>query len=288
MSKTVPHLSCALVILTIMASAAQAEEPTYRFRYQFHPGETLRWDVVHRTQTRTTISGKTERAETFSKSIKIWRVKDAQPDGTATFEYSIEKVQMRQEIGDFPEVCYNSESDEVPPGPFKNIADSVGVILSTITLDSRGKLIKRNRHPVMETAQMQRQITVALPEEAIPVGHVWSKPQDIEVPLPGGGVRKIKARQTFTLENVKTGVATIRFATQILTPINDPAIESQLIQRQSAGRIRFDIDAGRILEQQMDVDKGVVGFRGPASSVHYLNRFTEKLLPTPTKTASRQ
>ena len=243
---------------------------------------------MHRTQTRTTITGKTERAETFSKSIKVWRVKDAQPGGTATFEYSIEKVQMRQEIGDFPEVRYNSETDEVPPGPFKNIADSVGVILSTITIDDRGKVIERTRNPVMKAAGKEGQITIALPEEAIPVGHVWSKPQDIEVPLPGGGVRKIKARQTFTLENVKTGVATIRFATQILTPINDPAIESQLIQRESAGRIRFDIDAGRVLEQQMDIDKGVVGFRGPASSVHYLNRFTEKLLPVVTKTAARR
>ena len=74
-------------------------------------------------------------------------------------------------------------------------------------------------------------------------------------------------------------MATIRVATQILTPIHDPAIESQLIQYESAGTVRFDIDAGRILGQQMEVDKGVVGFRGEASSIHYLTRFTEDFLP---------
>ena len=43
---------------------------------------------------------------------------------------------------------------------------------------------------------------------------------------------------------------------------------------QSAGRVRFDIDEGRVLGQQMDIDKPVVGFRGDASSIHYVNRYT--------------
>jgi hypothetical protein len=37
----------------------------------------------------------------------------------------------------------------------------------------------------------------------------------------------------------------------------------------------------------MDVDKSVVGFRGEASSIHYLTRFTEELLPVPAAVASR-
>ncbi len=76
-------------------------------------------------------------------------------------------------------------------------------------------------------------------------------------------------------------------ATQILTPIHDPAIEAQLIQRESSGTVRFDIEAGRIVRQQMDVDKRVVGFRGEASSLHYLTRFTEELVPSAAKTAQR-
>ena len=51
--------------------------------------------------------------------------------------------------------------------------------------------------------------------------------------------------------------------------------------------MRFDVDAGRILSQQMDIDKHVVGFRGDASSIHYLNRFSEQLLPEDLKTAAK-
>ena len=73
-------------------------------------------------------------------------------------------------------------------------------------------------------------------------------------------------------------MATIHFSTQILTPVHDPAIEAQLIQHESSGTVRFDIDAGRILSQEVGVDKGVVGFRGEASSIHYLTSFTEEFI----------
>ena len=122
-------------------------------------------------------------------------------------------------------------------------------------------------------------VTVPLPREPVPIGHTWSIPQEIDVPLEGGIVKRVKAIQQFTLEEVKTGVATIRFSTDILTPVTDPVIESQLVQRESMGKVRLDIDEGRILSQQIDIDKHVVGFRGDASSIHYVNRFSERLAP---------
>ena len=74
-------------------------------------------------------------------------------------------------------------------------------------------------------------------------------------------------------------MATIKVDSQILTPINDPAIEAQLIQRLSDGYVKFDIERGRVVSQQLDLDKHVIGFSGASSSMHYVNRFTEKLLP---------
>jgi len=61
-----------------------------------------------------------------------------------------------------------------------------------------------------------------------------------------------------------------------------------VVQREGAGIVRFDIDAGRIIGQQMDVDKHVVGFRGEASSLHYVTRFREELLPDAVRAAEKQ
>jgi hypothetical protein len=80
-------------------------------------------------------------------------------------------------------------------------------------------------------------------------------------------------------------VATIQVDSQVLSPVNDPAIEAQLIQRLSQGTVTFDLSRGRVLEQQLDLDKQVIGFSGPASSMHYVTRFTERLMAGRERTA---
>ena len=269
------------------ADAATPESNKVTLRYRFQPGETLRWEVVHRSKTDTTISRKEQTAETYSKSTKVWRVLDVASDGTATFEHSVENVEMRQKMDGKQEVCYNSRTDKEVPMGYQHVAESIGIPLSVVTMDNRGNVRHRERRKVKAARREEGEMTIRLPEEPVPVGHTWLFPEEVTVKLATGGVKKIKVRHTYTLQGVKTGVATIEVATQILTPVHDPQVESQLLKHASAGKVRFDVDAGRVLSQQMDIDKQVVGFHTDASTVHYLTRLTEKFLQPPRKTASR-
>jgi hypothetical protein len=282
--------SVALAASLVAASLAHAESEKYLLRYKFTPNETIRWQIEHRSMVRATVSGTTQSTETLSNSVNVWRVAKVKPDGAATFEQSVQWVDMRQTLTGRSEVHFDSRSGEKPPHGFEDAAKSVGVPLATITIDSLGKVVsKKSRRSGGQqadgglAAQKQGWITVPLPEKAVAVGETWSLPQEIELPLPSGTIKKIKSVQRFVLEEVKTGVALIRVSTEVLTPISDPAIESQLVEREAAGTVRFDIDAGRIIGQQMDIDKQVIGFRGGASSLHYVNRFSERLLPEPTR-----
>jgi hypothetical protein len=98
-------------------------------------------------------------------------------------------------------------------------------------------------------------------------------------------MRRLRAVQRLCLESVKTGVATISMSTQIVTPISDPAVEAQVLQYETTGSLRFDIDGGRILGRQVDVDRSTVGFRGDASNIRYIGRSTEEYLPAAAKLA---
>jgi hypothetical protein len=274
-------------VLTTAVRADPATGEKYTLRYQFHPGETLRWEVEHRTRVRTTLSSTTETVETLSKSLKVWRVKDVGPDGQATFEHSVQWVQMRQKRADRPEARYDSRTGAKPPPCFAGVDKSVGVPLALVSMDAKGKILKRQRSNVKVMPHTEGSMTIPLPEEAVPVGYTWSEPKDIDVPLETGGIKKIKAIQHFALEDVKTGVATIHVSTTIVTLVTDPAIEAKLVERESNGRVRFDIDAGRVLSQEIDIDKHVVGFRGDASSLHYVNRFNEQLQSPEVQTAQK-
>ena len=269
------------------AASAKAAPEKSTLRYQFKAGESIRWQVVHRAKIQTSVSGTTQTAETLSSSVKLWRVAKVEPDGTATFEHLVESVDMRQKLSGRQEVRYNSQTDKKPPLGFENVAESVGVALSVVTIDPSGKIIRRERKPVKAASESEGQITIPLPSKPIAVGEGWSFPYDVDAKLQTGGIKRVRTLQQFTLESVKNGVAAIRVSTQILTPIDDPAIQAQLIQRESSGTVRFDVDAGRVLGQQMDLDKQVVGFRGPASSLHYTTRFTEELLKKPAETAAK-
>jgi len=260
---------------------------TYTLRYRFQPGETIRWNVSHRNKVRTTVAGVTQTAESTSESVKVWRVRDVNPDRSATFDYSVERVQMRQRLSGRDEVRFDSESEDEPPLGFEQVAAAVGRPLSKVTLSDCGEILGRERDRTLQTATAENEgdITIPLPAKPVAIGDQWSHPHEVQVRTDAGGQKTVRTLQKFTLENVRHGVATIRVRTTVLTPVRDPAIDAQLTQCAATGEVRFDIDAGRILSQQMDTDKRVVGFRGEASSLHYQTRFAEEILPGEVRTA---
>ena len=273
------------------AVASDAGRPTggvakSDLKYKFTPGETLRAEVVHQVKVKTTVQGTSQTAESNSRSVKVWKILDVTEEGTVTFQHMVAHVDMWQRTTGRKEVRYNSDTDEeVPPG-YEAVADAVGVPLSTVTMDARGKIIKRKEHREQPMG-VSTQMTIPLVDHAIAIDESWSSPLEIDVTRKDGTIKKIRTRQKFTLEKVSDEVATIKVDSQILTPVHDPAIEAQLIQRLSYGTVRFDIAAGRVISQQLDLDRRVIGFSGPTSSIHYVTRFTEKLLPPTEQTARR-
>jgi hypothetical protein len=290
-------LTLFLVLPCAFCSAADEPEsavapagPKYTLQYKFKPGEVIRTQVWHQANSETTIAGSTQSAETTSGSVKVWRIKNVEPDGHITFEHSVESVDMRQKLSDHQEVTYNSKIDKDPPPMYAAVAKDVGVPLTVVTIDPSGKILKRvDRGDKTTTDPQSSDMVVPLPAEPVAVGGAWNIPQGVTISLEDGESKLIQTRQHYTLNKVAHGVATISVATQILTPVNNPTIQSQLIQRLTQGTIRFDMDAGRVISKQLDLDERVLGFHGSDSSVHFVGRFTEEYLPPATaKTAAKE
>jgi len=291
-------LLCGMAYLSCLAAWAEGpkdgQSPTplvgsgqeYLLRYKFHPGDLLRWTVVNRSRVRTSVSDSTQTVETNTTSVKVWRVHEVQPNGAVVFDYLVESVDMRHRLSGQDEVRYNSRTDPCAPHGFEDVARAVGVPLAVVTIDPLGKVQRRHQNFVKAAVAGQGEITVQLPEQAVAVGATWSSRSNIDVPLSDGSMRRFLAKQSYTLESVQTGIATISLSTQIVTPIQDPAIEAQVLQYESVGSVRFDIERGQIVGRQNDVDKSVVGFRGEASSIRYIGRSTEEFLPAPEKVAA--
>ncbi|HEV2969471.1 MAG TPA: hypothetical protein VGY55_05720 [Pirellulales bacterium] len=268
-------------------SAAKKDLPKYLLQYRFREGEEIRAKVTHLATIETTIAGSTQKTEMTSYSTKLWRVVRVDPAGTMTFEHLVENVDMRNQMSGRQEVRYNSLTDSAAPLGYEDVAKSIGKVLSAVTISPSGNVLKREEKQVRSVADNSGSVLLPkLPDEPEPIGQVWSLPVEVNVALDDGASKAIQTRQRYELENVEGGVATIAVETQILTPVSNPKIRVQLIQRLSKGHIRFDLDAGRILSQRTDLDERVLGFSGGDSSMHYVARFTEELLPATPKTAA--
>jgi hypothetical protein len=258
----------------------------YTLRYRYVPGEIARWKVVHLVTVETKLQGVTQTAKTRSISTKAWKILDADPSGTFRFTHTIENVDMWQGVSGRSDVHYNSATDKDPPAEYAHVKESVGKPLATVTIDLSGKVLEReNNLPTFNPGLGE--LTIPLPPAPVKIGGEWQAPEELTLRLENNQVKKVKTRQLYTLQKVETGVATIHVETQVLTPIDDPKIKVMLVQRLTSGTIKFDIDAGRVLAKQMDLDETVIGFKGPESHMAYRARFTEELLTAEPETAKR-
>lgn len=258
------------------AAKKKLTDHSYRLQYKFTPEDVVRTKVVHLVAIETKIRGVTETAKTRSVSTKAWKVADVDEDGNTTFTYVVEKVSMWQQVAGRQEVRYDSTKDEKAPPEYQHVAESVGVPMATVTIAPNGEIVNREKARPQFNPGIG-ELTIRLPDQAIKAGTKWTTTGELPVrPRPNMPVKRVKIRQLYTLEKVQSGLATISVETQVLTPVNDPAIESQLVQRMKKGEIKFDVDAGRVISQQMDIDETVIGFSGPDSIMKYLARHTEE------------
>ena len=125
----------------------------YDLKYRFRKGEQVRYNVVHLVTMETRIKGITKIAKSRSVSTKLWRISDIDPKGNITFVYFVERANMWQSLTGQKEVRYNSETDKTAPPRYQSVASSIGVPISRVTINNRGKIVKRsNLKQVFQTS----------------------------------------------------------------------------------------------------------------------------------------
>lgn len=266
------------------ATAADSQE--YLLRYKFSGGETLRWKVVHEAYTDTKIKGNTQKSESHSESTKSWKVTEVHDDGNITFVHAVESMNLWQQVGDRPTIRYNSATDEQAPAEYEMAAKTVGVPLSTVTMTPDGRVQEKlGKHEQFDLGLGE--IVFPFPAAPVKVGASWHVPSELKVGDAMNRFKRIQVRLTYTLEDVVNGVATIGVKTTVLTPVNDPKIESQLVQKLVKGTIKFDIDSGRVRSRTINWNESVLGFNGADSNMRYEAQFSEELLPAEAETARK-
>lgn len=276
-------------LLADLAKAKDRVAPTYRLAYSFKSGDVVRTKVVHLATVETKIQGTAQTTKSRSVSTRAWKIREVDPLGNITFDNIVERLEMWNHVEGRQEVFYDSAQGKEPPAEFATVAASVGKVLATIKIDPSGRILARqNNQPQFNPGIGD--LTVPFPpsdKQPLKPGTSWSIPDELKLALDDGTIKKVNTQQQYRLEKVEAGVATIAVVTSVLTPINDPKLQSQLVQRLQRGTIKFDIDAGRLIHKQLDIDQEVFGFSGGDSHMQYLARFSEEPIEEGQQMANR-
>ena len=262
-----------------MTAKDLALEENHLLRYKFTKGEVIQWKVCQLGTTEATVQGNTQTTKMRAVSTKQWKVIDVDEQGNATFVHS---CGGRRHV---------AEGFGSAGGPLQQCHRQDAARRNTYMSPKPSAFRlrpSRSRRPARCWNETKRRvqansglgdIAMPLPLEPVKVGQDWHLSNEVRVRRQDGKQLRVKTRIVYTLKSVKTGVATIAVKTEVITPVNDPQIKSQLVQQLTNGEMKFDMDAGRVLSQQIDWDETVVGFSGDDSVMKYLARFTEELLP---------
>jgi hypothetical protein len=280
-------ICCSLISGSLIARAAEELPLSQKvtIAYKFRMGEVLRYGVKHSADIETTIDGLTQEAETKSESIKAWKVTDVLPNGEIEFVHLVEVVRMSNRVPNRALTEYDSERDKTPPPGFEFAARAVKVPLTVIRMTPTGEIVSREvKHPQPEVTD-DMPITLRLPNHPVAIGEEWDESYEVDVEEKSGK-KQIRTRRLCKLESVQNGIAAISVEYQLLTPVS-PLVESQLAERLAKGSVRFDIAKGRIVSQQQDVDRRILGFSGDTSKMHFVSRLEERLLKPEERLAKR-
>lgn len=263
---------------TLIENPSEDGGETYLMRYRFTPGTRVVSEVVHLAKTNTKIDSTEQDSSSRTVSHKVWEFVKVE-DGKMTFEYRITDIDMSQRVGNAAEIRYNSSQKEPPMPQFQAAADSIGRVISKVTIDEQGLIIARSDDTNPPNLGMG-DITLPLPEKAVAIGASWETPRELRIMREDGSLKPVRFRELYKLEKVSAGIATVSVRCEMITIISDPKEEAQVLQQLSEGTIKFDLDAGRMISKELEWDKRVVAFSGPGSLMEYSARLSENVTGT--------
>ncbi len=264
----------------VLVSTTTAQEPTWRFQWQ--TGQTLKYHVEQTFTVTETADGKTTELKCKQSNTKNWKVLAVDQAGVATVQLSMSSLQMEQTTPAGETLTYDSTApDKCTPQLREQLAKYVGNRLALLRVDTTGKVleVKESSYGPASRYESMPPFLIILPGKTVTAGETWSRDYNITLDPPDGTGEKFPATQKYRCRVVQGPQTVIDFGTTLSAPPANVADQIPLLNKQSVGAVLFNLQAGRVEQAKIVVDKELKGHRGEGSSYHFKSTYTEKYIP---------
>lgn len=279
------------------APKTEAKQEGILLRYRFKKGQYVHYEEDSRSEMNLMARGQTQETSEKRRTNKHFRVISVDENGSAVVEPIIDRVQMEVRNDNGRPVTYDSANKGSAPRDFKKVEETIGKPSLRIRYAANGKVeqllpLNAQSHEKIEATEQEKQnFLIAFPEDVIAIGEAWTDNYMIDVSVDGKLrnplKKRVKIRRTYTLKDIKDGIANIGFRIFPLAVERDPRIKGELIHHSRFGSVKFDVKRGIILEWQSSGSGQVFEAFGPSSMMKALSSTTERYVPSPSA-AKRQ
>jgi len=283
----------SFVFCTGSSLALAQENSPVLLRYRFEPGQIVRYSVTLQDDYRITMGAVTDEPYSHQDSTKYYRVKSVAKDGSAELELAIEGIQIEIfQNGNKHNFKTGEAVTDATPAVFTALNDLVGQPHLRLTASPRGEisnykpLVAKDQVP-QDPSSLAFDVLLKLPEQAVSVGETWKEEYEVPVFLAGASPtaplkKSVRMQHLYTLQSHTDGLATIEIKTKVLSVIEDPEEEMQLLRRTPQGSVVIDTRRGLMVSKSLSQNNQVSGFEKGASLINFRQRQEEKLLGTAT------
>lgn len=285
------------------APAGEQPLPKVLLKFKYKPGQVVRYEVQTESEITTLFNGAKEIAKNKSHTRRNYKVGQVTPEGQGDLQLTIDWVHMLASFNTdnavSPPIEFQSDDPAKHPKQFQAIRELVGKPTATIRFDTSGRpvkiaaaaarpnvapaVVKGANLPVNPLAApladaSPESYLVPLPDDPVSPGNTWKERFEVVARDSENLPMRILLQRTYKFAEIRDGIASIEFRTNILTPNLPPGIQAQLIQREIMGRILFDIERGLIVMHDSQVKQTVVQPFGGNSRMDAVSKYHEEMI----------
>lgn len=153
----------------------------------------------------------------------------------------------------------------------------IGTPLALLRIDSQGRVLEVKQGSASRY-EAEPPFVVVFPAVAAKEGQAWLRPFNLTLDPPYGSGEKLEATERYQCTRLAGGKATLTVANQIKAMPENTKDQVPLVQKLSEGHVTFDLQAGRLLDVQLNIDRMLLNHRGEGSSYHFQSWFSEQLV----------
>jgi hypothetical protein len=269
------NASLGLLIGLVLAVAAAAQAPAWRFHWQ--PGQVFTYRVEQSTAASEVVDGKKTEAKTRLANVKRWQVLDVDAAGVATMQLMLDSLRIETTTPAGEVLVFDSANPQAgDPQMREQLAKFVGQALAVLRVDPKGKVVevKECKFGPASRFESEPPFVITFPEGAS--ANQWERAYKITLTPPQGTNEQYEAVQKYVAQAVKGETMTVALTTAIKALPEAVADQVPLLQMQPEGEIVFNLATGLLEKASLKVDKELKDHQGEGSSYHFQSTYTEQ------------